>query len=125
MPARAVWPDALRGVEALRLAAEPDAPDVGERILRNYANCITSEDPEQRRQVAMGIAELAPLYADCDERFFIETIRTVGVQLAEEKFSELQSVVELAMSVQGPLGLPFADRKMPCRFTCEGASIIA
>ena len=83
-------------VEALRLAAEPDAPDVGERILGNYANCITSENQEQRRQVAMGIAELAPLYADCDEQFFIETIRKVGVQLGEEKFSELQSVVGAA-----------------------------
>ena len=32
----------------------------------------------------------------CDEQFFIETIRTVGVQLAEEKFSELQSAVGAA-----------------------------
>jgi hypothetical protein len=83
-------------VETLRSTAEADAPDTGEKILRNYANCITNEDPEQRRQVAMGIAELAPLFASCSEQFFLETIRTVGVQLAEEKFSELQSAVGAA-----------------------------
>ena len=83
-------------VEELRTGEEPDATIAVEKILRNYVNCITNEDPEQRRQVAMGIAELAPLFASCDEQFFIETIRSVGVQLAEEKFSELQSAVGAA-----------------------------
>jgi hypothetical protein len=83
-------------VEELRTGEEPDATVAVEKILKNYASCITNEDPEQRRQVAMGIAELAPLYASCDEQFFIETIRTVGVQLGEEKFSELQSAVGAA-----------------------------
>ena len=66
------------------------------RSSSNYANCITNKVPESRRQVAMGLAELAPLYASCDETFFIETIRMVGVQLAEEKDSELQSLVGAA-----------------------------
>ncbi len=45
----------------------------------------------------MGLAwELASLYAGCDEQFFVETIRIVGVQLAEENDSELQSLVGAA-----------------------------
>jgi hypothetical protein len=67
-----------------------------EKILRNYASCITSKSNEQRRQAATGLAELASLYAKGDERMFIEIIRLVGVQLAEERDSEMQSVVGAA-----------------------------
>jgi hypothetical protein len=79
--------------EALRLKGETVE---SEGILRNYASCITNKTPESRRHVAMGLAELAALYASCDEQFFVETIRIVGVQLAEEKDSELQSLVGAA-----------------------------
>jgi hypothetical protein len=67
-----------------------------EALLRNYAKCITNKANEPRRQAAMGLAELAPLYAKADEKLFIETIRQVGVQLAEETDSELQSLVGAA-----------------------------
>jgi hypothetical protein len=67
-----------------------------EKVLRNYASCITNKSDEPRRQAATGLAELAPLYANSDERLLIETIRQVGVQLAEEKDSELQSFVGAA-----------------------------
>ena len=65
-------------------------------ILRNYAKCITNKSPEQRRQTAMGLSELANLYAKIEERLLVETIRQVGVQLAEERDSELQSLVGAA-----------------------------
>jgi hypothetical protein len=65
-------------------------------ILRNYAKCITNKSPEQRRQTAMGLSELANLYATIEERLLVETIRQVGVQLAEERDSELQSLVGAA-----------------------------
>jgi hypothetical protein len=67
-----------------------------ENILRNYATCITNESAEIRRQTAIGIAELAPLYAASDERLLMEAIRQVGVQLAEERDSQLQSFVSAA-----------------------------
>ena len=67
-----------------------------EKTLRNYANCISNASSEIRRQTATGIAELASLYAASDEKFFIETIRQVGVQLSEERDAELQSLVGAA-----------------------------
>ena len=70
--------------------------ETAENILRNYARGITKESSEVRRQTAMGLAELAPLYANSDERLLIDTIRQIGVQLAEEKNSELQSLVGAA-----------------------------
>jgi hypothetical protein len=44
----------------------------------------------------MGLAELASTYAKQDERLLLSTIRLVGVQLAEERDSELESLVGAA-----------------------------
>jgi hypothetical protein len=67
-----------------------------EKILRNYVNGISKESREVRRHTSMGIVELAPLYAGGEERLFVDTIRQIGVQLAEETDSELQSLVGAA-----------------------------
>ncbi|MGB0035925.1 MAG: hypothetical protein WBP79_10670 [Candidatus Acidiferrales bacterium] len=67
-----------------------------ENVLRNYASCITNKLPEPRRQAATGLAELAGLYGKADEKLLIDTIRQVGVQLAEEKDSQMQSLVGAA-----------------------------
>lgn len=80
-------------VEGLMERGETEA---AENTLRNYANCITNKSSEQRRQTSMGLSELAGLYAKSDERLLMDTIRKVGVQLAEERDSELQSLVGAA-----------------------------
>ena len=67
-----------------------------EKVLTNYANCVTNKSAETRRQTAMGLAELASTYAKQDERLLLSTIRLVGVQLAEERDSELESLVGAA-----------------------------
>jgi hypothetical protein len=80
-------------VEGLMERGETEA---AENTLRNYSNCITNKSPEQRRQTSMGLSELAGLYAKSAERLLMDTIRKVGVQLAEERDSELQSLVGAA-----------------------------
>jgi hypothetical protein len=67
-----------------------------EKVLTNYANCVTHKSAETRRQAAMGLAELASTFAKLDERLLLSTIRLVGVQLAEERDSELESLVGAA-----------------------------
>jgi hypothetical protein len=44
----------------------------------------------------MGLAELASVYANSSEKLLVETIRQVGIQLAEEKEPELQSQLSAA-----------------------------
>jgi len=80
-------------VGVLRSNGENETAD---RVLRNYANCISSKAPQARRQTATGLAELAAVYAAGDERLLVDTIRQAGVQLAEETDSELQSLVSAA-----------------------------
>ena len=80
-------------IESLRKKGENEAAD---NILRNYAKNITNKANEPRRQTALGLAELASVYATGDERLFVETLRQIGVQLAEETEPELQSLVSAA-----------------------------
>ena len=80
-------------VEALQARGESETA-IG--ILRNYASCITNKANQPRRQAAMGLAELASLYANTDERLFMDVIRQIGVQLPEERDSEMQSLVGAA-----------------------------
>ncbi len=82
--------------EYIESLLEKGEKEEAEKLLRNYANCITNKGNEPRRQAAMGLAELASLYAKASERLFLDTIRQVGVQLSEETDSELQSLVGAA-----------------------------
>lgn len=77
-------------IESLRSKGENELAD---NILRNYAKGITNKSTEVRRQTALGLADLAPVYVASDEKLFVETMRQVGVQLAEETEPELQSLV--------------------------------
>ena len=77
------------------LVARGEAATV-EKVLTNYARCIKNKNPEARRQTALGLAELAPMYAKGDEKLFTDTIRLLGVQLADEKDSQLQSLLGAA-----------------------------
>jgi hypothetical protein len=80
-------------VEGLRLSGQGEA---AERILRNYANCIASNNPEQRRHAATGLIELAPVYANASEQLFLDAIRLTGLQFAQSSDPNLQSVVGAA-----------------------------
>jgi len=89
-----VPPTAVRDyVESLRSNGKIEA---AEKILRNYADCIAGKNPEHRRQAAMGLAELAPLYASAGPKLFVDTIRIAGVQFTEETDSALQSLASAA-----------------------------
>jgi hypothetical protein len=70
--------------------------DGAEETLRNYAACIEQKSPEARRLTATGLSELAAMFAQCNEALLVDTIRRVGVQLASENDSQLQSLLSAA-----------------------------
>jgi hypothetical protein len=89
-----VAPNRVRAyVEELRTSGQKEA---AEAVLRKYASCITSKEDEPRRRTASGLVELAPVYAEAGDKIFTDTIRQVGVQLAQETNSELQSAMGAA-----------------------------
>lgn len=72
--------------------------DVAEAIsiLENYASCAENEDAAARKKTAVGLSELAELYAKADPKLLNEAMRHLGVRLSVEQDSELQALTSAA-----------------------------
>ncbi|HTM89006.1 MAG TPA: hypothetical protein VL155_12435 [Terriglobales bacterium] len=65
-------------------------------ILRNYCDCVASDDPESRRKTATGVSQLADLYITCDESLLPYAIRRISEQLTVESVLDTQSLLSAA-----------------------------
>ncbi len=62
-------------------------------ILQNYAACAESEEPEARKKAAVGLSELAELYAKVDPNLLSAALRHLGLRLSVEQDADLQGLV--------------------------------
>ena len=65
-------------------------------ILQNYASCLQSPEFESRRRTAIGIAELADVYASMGGRPLAPAIQIAGAQLSVERDDNLQGLISAA-----------------------------
>jgi len=65
-------------------------------ILKNYAACAGSEEADARKKTALGLSEMAELYAKADPKLLGEALRHLGLRLSVEQDSELQGLVSAA-----------------------------
>jgi hypothetical protein len=65
-------------------------------ILKNYASCADSDEPDARKRAVTGLSELAELYAQADPKLLVQALRHVGVRLSVEQDQDLQSLVSAA-----------------------------
>jgi hypothetical protein len=65
-------------------------------VLKNYAACVESENPEARKKTAVGLSELSELYAKSDPPLLNEALRHVGLRLTVEQDGEIQGLVNAA-----------------------------
>jgi hypothetical protein len=65
-------------------------------ILQNYAACADSEEADARKKTAVGLSEMAELYAKADPKLLSEALRHLGVRLSIEQDTELQGLVSAA-----------------------------
>ncbi len=65
-------------------------------ILNNYSSCLGSKDVEPRRRAAIGLSQLADLYARIGGQPMGQAIRKLSEQLITEKDPELQSLFSAA-----------------------------
>lgn len=79
------------------LLAKGDEKTVLE-ILQNYASCLQSEEFEARRRAAIGIAELADVYASLGGRPLGPAIQVAGAQLSVERDDNLQGLISAAFA---------------------------
>ena len=77
------------------LMGRGDNAAVGQ-VLINYAGCASNEEPEARRRAAVGLGELAELYAKQGDGLLAEALRQLGSRLSLERDAELQALVSAA-----------------------------
>jgi hypothetical protein len=65
-------------------------------ILNNYSGCLSSKDVEPRRRTAIGLSQLADLYARLGGQPMGQAIHKLSEQLVTEKDAELQSLFSAA-----------------------------
>ena len=65
-------------------------------ILKNYFGCLEAKDPEPRKKTAIGISQLADLFAAAGTDVMSLAVRKVGDSLAKESDPELQSLLGAA-----------------------------
>lgn len=65
-------------------------------ILQNYASCAESDEPDARKKTALGLSELAELYAKADPKLLGEALRHLGLRLNVEQDAELQTLASAA-----------------------------
>jgi hypothetical protein len=65
-------------------------------ILQNYAACAESDEADARKKTAMGLSEMAELYAKADPKLLGEALRHLGLRLNVEQDADLQTLVSAA-----------------------------
>jgi hypothetical protein len=65
-------------------------------ILQNYAACAESDESDARKKTAVGLSEMADLYAKADPKLLSEALRHLGLRLNLEQDAELQGLVSAA-----------------------------
>ena len=65
-------------------------------ILQNYAACAESDEVDARKKTAVGLSELAELYAKADPKLLSEAMRHLGLRLSVEQDQEIQGLVSAA-----------------------------
>jgi hypothetical protein len=73
-----------------------DDKQTAAEILNNYSACLVSKEQEPRRKTAIGLSQLADLYARLGGDALGKAIHKVSEQLCGEKDPELQSLLSAA-----------------------------
>jgi hypothetical protein len=73
-----------------------DDKQTSAEILNNYSACLNTKDAEPRRKTAIGLSQLADLYARLGGEAMGSAINKVSQQLCVEKDPELQSLLSAA-----------------------------
>jgi len=80
---------------------ERDDNEIAAKILSNYCSGLDAQDAEPRRKTAIGLAQLADLYATAPEEVMPNALAMVGEKLGKESDTEIQSLLSAAFARLG------------------------
>src|SRR2546423_10241631 len=82
----------------VELLLERDDKELAAKILINYSGCLDAKDIDPRRKTAIGLAQIADLYASASEEVMPNAIAKIGEKLAHESDNEIQSLLSAAFT---------------------------
>jgi len=71
---------------------ERDDKQTAADILNNYSSCLSAKETEPRRKAAIGLSQIADLYARLGGQPMAQAVRKLSEQIIAEKDAELQSL---------------------------------
>ena len=77
---------------------ERDDNEIASKILANYSTGLDANDADARRKSAIGIGQLADLYAMTQDDVMPNTLATIGEKLSVEDDPEMQSLLSAAFA---------------------------
>jgi hypothetical protein len=80
----------------VELLLERGDKEAASAILKNYFGCLDLKDAEPRKKTAIGLSQLADLFAAAGGEVIGATVRKIGDSLAKESDPELQSLLGAA-----------------------------
>jgi hypothetical protein len=75
-----------------------DDNELAAKILSNYCNGLNAKDADPRRKTAIGLAQLADLYATAPDDVMPNALAMIAEKLAKENDSEVQSLLSAAFA---------------------------
>ena len=75
---------------------ERDDKQLASDILNNYSGCLSAKDVEPRRRTAIGLSQIADLYARLGGQPMAQAVRKLSEQIIAEKDTEMQSLLSAA-----------------------------
>ncbi len=75
---------------------ERDDKQTAGEILNNYSSCLSAKEAEPRRRTAIGLSQIADLYARLGGQPMAQAVRKLSEQIIGEKDAELQSLYNAA-----------------------------
>ena len=82
----------------LEILFERGDNEIASKILSNYCNGLDAKDAEPRRKTAIGLAQIADLYATAPDEVMPNTLALIGDKLGKESDSEIQSLLSAALA---------------------------
>jgi len=77
---------------------ERDDNEIAAKILSNYCSGLDAKNADPRRKTAIGLSQLADLYADAPEEVMPNALAMIGEKLDKESDSEIQSLLGAAFA---------------------------
>jgi len=80
----------------VELLLERGDKQIATEILQNYIDCLGSKDPESRRKTAIGMSQLADLFASPSVELIARVIAKLGEAILAESDTEIQTLLSAA-----------------------------